>query len=120
MILNWGVENLGTVAGSYYIWPGSGLISTAPVSFRVPQDMLINNLQVHQAAIPGGAAVTYELWLNGSPTGLSVSLDGDTSDGSDLVNSFDAPAGSLISLVATVPSGLTSGIRMVCISAEGT
>lgn len=96
-LLVWGVDELGD---SEFLTMGYAAVgSPTQVSVVAPRDGTLKNLFVHQNGLGSGSgSIAYTVWVNGSPTALTTSLDIADSDGHDTTHEVAVSEGDLIDL----------------------
>lgn len=97
-------DNLSNSAARYIPPTYTGWLTAAPLT-PMPTAGVFKNLFIALSGSPGaGTSYTFELYKNGSPTGVQVVIADSDTTGSNTVNTASFSAGDVVYLVCT-PSG---------------
>lgn len=123
MSLIWGSTDIGILADTRALPCGYSLVAaglTAP-GFRETRERVYSQMRVrHNTPSIDTTAISYRLRVNGVDSLLVVSLAGDASDGSNLVDEVDVLPGDLVVVVAVKALEILSGALTVLVSVEVT
>ena len=120
-ILLWGSNSVAATTVTRYLPPSydSSLASLTPVQYRIPAPMTLRNMRVrHDSPAGNGSPIVYTIRKENVATALTVSLDSDVADASNLVDSVTFAAGELIDLEVTKAAGIGSSPTDILVSVE--
>ncbi len=114
-IINAGNDSLPLGAGTYRVspWSDATVAGAGIFEWSAPADGTIRNFFVRHNVVGAAAEdITYEWYVNGAATGLTVTLAANATVASDLANSFAVLQGDTVELRAT-HGGLTSSPQRI-------
>ena len=115
----WGADDVTKTTTTRFLYPGM-IFDVAPVTAISTPEIssgFVRRLTVKHHVVGGGSEnIVYTVWLDGSPTALTVTLAANASTNSDLVNVVSFTAGQRLDIAVT-KAGSLSGSRIQGISA---
>lgn len=117
----WGNGNgIGTSTTLRYLTPGrsDGNAPTTAVGFRATVQGTLQNLYVRHNTVGSGGNVTYTLFINGSTSGIAVTMTAAAADGNNTANTAAVAKGDLIEIRITKAAIIASSPQEVIATAE--
>jgi len=116
-----GTNDIATPADTRYLTPGWSPVTASTTVFEIEatDSVTLQNMRVrHNTPSADPTTIDYRLRINGVDTALTVTLAGNASSGSNLVDAVSAEPGDLIALVAVKGAIIVSGLLNVIVTME--